>query len=103
MSYISEIIPVPRHFPKDGGYRSEHLVNCRNKRQRYITKLNKAINTVAQLIVQNTGIYKINKSNGLLEVNISNMHKLTFEILNPGLNNKIKEQDLNICTALEFR
>ena len=53
--------------------------------------------------MQNTGIDKINKSNGLLEVNISNIHKLTFEILNPGLNNKIKEQDLNICTALEFR
>ena len=98
MSYISKRVPIPRQFPEDEGYRSEYLVSCRNKRQRYITKFNKAINTVTELITQNSDSDDINKSNDLLEVIINKIRKLTSEILKHELNDKIKEQDLNVCT-----
>ena len=53
------------------GYRSEYLVSYKNKRQRYIAKFNKAINTVTKVIIQNADIDEINKSNDLLEVIIN--------------------------------
>ena len=84
-------------------YRSEYLVSCRNKRQRYITKFNKAINTVTELITQNSDSDDINKSNDLLEVIINKIRKLTSEILKHELNDKTKEQDLNVCNTLEFK
>ena len=103
MTYISKRIPIPRQFPEEEGYRSEYLVSCRNKRQRYIAKFNKAINTVTELIIQNADIDEINKSNELLEIIINKKRKLTSEILNNELNDKIKEQDLNVGTTLEFK
>ena len=103
MSYISKRIPIPRQFPEEEGYRSEYLVSCRNKRQRYIAKFNKAINTVTELIIQNVDIDEINKSNDLLEVIINKIRKVTSEILKHELNDKIKEQDLNVGTTLEFK
>ena len=95
MSYISKRVPIPRHFPEEEGYRSEFLVSCRNKRQRYITKFNKAINTVAELIIQNVDVDEINKRNDLLEVIINKIRKLTSEILIHELN--------YVCTVLEFK
>ena len=71
MSYISKRIPIPRQFQVEEGYRSEYLVSCKNKRQRYIAKFNKAINTVTKVIIQNADIDEINKSNDLLEVIIN--------------------------------
>ena len=59
MSYISKRIPILCQFPEEEGYRSEYLVSCRNKRQRYIAKFNKAINTVTKLIIQNADIDEI--------------------------------------------
>ena len=103
MSYISKIVPIPRQFQEEEDYRSEYLVSCRNKRQRYITKFNKATDMVTELIIQNADTDEINKSNNLFEVIINKMHKLTSEILNHDLNNKIKEQDLNVCITLEFK
>ena len=103
MSYISKRIPIPRQFPEEEGYRSEYLVSCRNKRQRYIAKFNKAINTVTELIMQDVDIDEINKSNDLLEVIINKIRKVTSEILKHELNDKIKEQDLNVGTTLEFK
>ena len=79
------------------------LVSCRNKRQRYTTKFNKANNTVTELIIQNADIDEINKICDLLEVIINKIRKLTSEILKLELNDKIKEQDLNVCTTLEFK
>ena len=72
-------------------------------RQRYITKFNKTINTVTELIIENTNSDEINKSNDFLETVINKIHKLTLEILKRELNDKIKEQDLNFCTTLEFK
>ena len=101
MSYISKRIQTQRQFPEVEGYTSEYLVSYRNKRQRYIAKFNKAINTVTELIIQNADIDEINKSNDLLEVIIDKIRKLTSEILKHELNNKIKEQDLNVGTTLQ--
>ena len=103
MNYISKRVPIPRQFAEEEGYRSKCLVSCRNKRQRYITKFNKAINTVTELITQNSDSDDINKSNDLLEVIINKIRKLTSEILKRELKDKIKEQDLNVCTTLEFK
>ena len=103
MSYISKRIPIPRQFPEEEGCRSEHLVRCRNKRQRYIAKFNKAIHTVTEFIIQNADIDEINKSNSLLEIIVDKIRKLTSEILKHELNDKIKEQDLNDGTTLEFK
>ena len=72
-------------------------------KDRYIAKFNKAITTVTELIVQNDDIDEINRSNDLLEVIINNIRKLTSEILKQVLNDKIKEQDLNVFTTLEFK
>ena len=60
-------------------------------RQRYITKFNKTINTVTELIIENTNTDEINKSNDFLEVIINKIHKLIPEILKRELNDKIKE------------
>ena len=103
MSCISKRISIPRQFPEEEGYRSNYLVSCRNKRQRYIAKFNKAVNTVTELTIQNADIDEINKINDLLEVIINKIRKLTSEILKHELNHKIKEQDLSICTTLEFK
>ena len=102
MCCISKRLPIPRQFPEEEGYRSEYLVSCQNKRQRHITKFIKAINTVTELIIKNADIDKINESNDLLGVIINKICKLTSEILKQELNNKIKEQDLNVCTTLDF-
>ena len=145
MSHISKRVPIPHQFPEEEGYGSEYLVSCRNKRRRYITKFNKAINTVTELITQNSDSDEINKSNDLLEVIINKIRKsddlleviinkirktndlleviinkirksndflevivnkirkLISEILKYELNDKIKDQDLNVCTNLEFK
>ena len=42
-------------------------------------------------------------SNDLLQVIIDKIRKLTSEILKHELNDKIKEQDLNVGTTLEFK
>lgn len=65
MRYISKIIPVPCRFSENESYSSEHLVSCRAKRQRYISKFNKAINPTAELLIQNPDIDKINENNDL--------------------------------------
>ena len=159
MSHISKRVPIPHQFPEEESYGSEYLVSCRNKRRRYITKFNKAINTVTELITQNSDSDEINKSNDLLEVIINKIRKsddlleviinkirksddlleeiinkirktndlleviinkirksndflevivnkirkLISEILKYELNDKIKDQDLNVCTNLEFK
>ena len=90
MSYISKRVPIRRQFPEEESYRSEYLVSCRNKRQRYITKFNKAINTVTELIIQNSDSDEVNKSNNLLKVIINKILKFTSEILKHELNDKIK-------------
>ena len=101
--YTMRLYSIPRQFPEEEGYRSEYLVSCRNKRQRHITKFNKAINTITELITQNSDSDDINKSNDLLEVIINKIRKLTSETLKHELSHKIKEQDLNVCTTLEFK
>ena len=68
-------------FQVEEGYRSEYLVSYKNKRQRYIAKFNKAINTVTKVIIQNADIDEINKSNDLLEV-IMNKISTVFCSLN---------------------
>ena len=75
MSHVSQRVPIPHRFPEEEGYGSEYLVSCRNKRRRYITKFNKAINTVTELITQNSDSDEINKSNDLLEVIINKIRK----------------------------
>ena len=87
MSYISKRVPISRQFP-EVGHRNEYLVSCRNKRQRYITKFNKAINIVRESIIQNTDIDAINRSNDLFGVVINKMRKLISEILKHELNNR---------------
>ena len=88
MSYISKRVPISRQFPEVEGHRNEYLVSCRNKRQRYITKFNKAINIVRESIIQNTDIDAINRSNDLFGVAVNKMHKLISEILKHELNNR---------------
>ena len=39
-----------RHFPEDEGYRDERLVSSRSKRNRYLTKLEKVMKIVTDLI-----------------------------------------------------
>ena len=58
---------------------------------------------VTEVIIQNAGIHEINKSNDLIEAIINKIRKLTSEILKHELNDKIQEQDLNICTTVEFK
>ena len=65
MSYISKRIPIPCQLPEEKGYRNEYLVSCRNKRQRYIAKFNKATTTVTELIVQNENIDEISKKSSI--------------------------------------
>ena len=65
MSYISKRIPIPCQLPEEKGYRNEYLVSCRNKRQRYIAKFNKATTTVTELIVQNENINEISKKGSI--------------------------------------
>ena len=67
MRYISKIIPVPCRFSENESYSSEHLVSCRAKSLRYISKFNKAINPTAELFIQNSEIDKINENNNLLD------------------------------------
>ena len=84
----SNNLKFPRQFPGVEGHKSKYLVSCRNKRQRYITKFNKAINIVRESIIQNTDIDAINRSNDLFGVVIKKMRKLISEILKHELNNR---------------
>ena len=93
----------PRQFPEEEGYRNERLVNSKNKRKRYITKLNKTINLVTELINQNADIKEIDKNNDLLEVIINKIRKLTTETIKDELHDDIKEHELNSCTNAEFK
>ena len=99
----SNNLKFPRQFPGVEGHRSKYLVSCRNKRQRYITKFNKAINIVTEPFIQITDINEINRSNDLFEVVVNKISKLISEILKHELSNKIKEQDFSICITLEFK
>ena len=62
-----------------------------------INKIRKS-NDLLEVIINKTC-----KSNDLLEVIVNKIRKLTSEILKYELNDKIKEQDLNVCTNLEFK
>ena len=93
----------PRQFPEEEGYRDEHLVISRNKRKKHVTKLDKVIKTVTDLINSNADINDINKANESLENIISKIRKITNEILRHELDDEIKQTDLNLCTNSEFK
>ena len=90
-------------FPEDKGYRDKRLVSSRSKKNGYLTKLEKAIKIVTDLIDCNTDINDINKGNESLESVISKILKTTNNILRDELEDKIKETDLKIITNSEFK
>ena len=100
---LTKIMSKQRQFPEDEGYRDEHLVSSRNKKNRYLTKLEKAIKTVTDLIDCNRDINDVNKSNESLESVISKICKITNDILRDELDDKIKEMDLKVCTNSELK
>ena len=55
-------------FPEDKGYRDELSVSSRSKRNRYLTKLEKVIKIVTDLIDRNRDINEINQANESLRV-----------------------------------
>lgn len=103
MSLTNKRKSKPRQFPEDEGYKSERLVVIRNKRSRYINKLNKVINFITELINEHADIKEINKSNNNLETIICEIRQLTTEIIRLELDDQIKEEELNICTNSEFK
>ena len=90
-------------FPEDEGYRDEHLVSSRSKRNRYLTKLEKVIKIVTDLIDCNRDINEINKANESLESVISKICKTTNNISSDELEDEIKETDLKIYANSEFK
>ena len=91
------------HFQENEDYRDESLVSNRSKRNRQLTKLEKLIETVTDLIGCNRDINDVNKANESLESVISKICQTTNNILRNGLDDKIKETDFKICTNPEFK
>ena len=100
---LTKRVSKQRQFPEDEGCIDERLVSSRSTRNRYLTKLEKVIKTVTDLIDFNKDVNGVNKDNEPLESIISKIPTTTNDILRDELDDKIKEIDLNVCTNSEFK